>query len=74
MNTFDSNPVFIDVDAATRVSGLLTEPPASKGCFVVAHGAGAGMLHPFMTNLANDLGQRGVATLRYQFPYMEKHG
>ena len=40
----------------------------------MAHGAGAGMLHPFMANLANDLGRRGIATLRYQFPYMEKHG
>jgi predicted alpha/beta-hydrolase family hydrolase len=73
VNTFDSKPVFIDVDAATRVSGLLTEPPISKSCFVVAHGAGAGMLHPFMANLAGDLAQRGIATLRYQFPYMEKH-
>ena len=48
--------------------------PESKACFVVAHGAGAGMVHPFMVNLANDLGRRGIATLRYQFPYMEKHG
>ena len=50
---------------------MLTEPRAAKSCFVVAHGAGAGMLHPFMANLASDLGQRGIATLRYQFPYME---
>lgn len=41
-------------------------------CFVVAHGAGAGMLHPFMANLANDLAARRIATLRYQFPYMER--
>lgn len=41
---------------------------------MVAHGAGAGMQHPFMVNLANDLATRGIATLRYQFPYMEKGG
>jgi predicted alpha/beta-hydrolase family hydrolase len=74
VNTFDSKPVHIDVDVATRVSGLLTAPPSSKACFVVAHGAGAGMQHPFMVNLANDLGARGIATLRYQFPYMENLG
>ncbi len=72
MNTPDSKPVSIDVDASTRVSGLLTASPSSKACFVVAHGAGAGMQHPFMTNLARDLGQRGIATLRYQFPYIER--
>ena len=49
-------------------------PPAAKACFVVAHGAGAGMLHPFMVSLANDLAARGIATLRYQFPYMERRG
>jgi hypothetical protein len=66
--------VSIDVDAATRVSGLLTSPPAAKACFVVAHGAGAGMEHAFMAALAADLAGRAIATLRYQFPYMEKGG
>ena len=74
MNSPDAKPVTIDVNATTRVSGLLNSTPESKACFVVAHGAGAGMLHPFMANLAMDLGKRGIATLRYQFPYMEKHG
>ena len=74
MNAPEPQPVSIDVDAATRVSGLLTSPPAAKACFVVAHGAGAGMQHPFMANLAADLAGRGIATLRYQFPYMEKGG
>ena len=74
MSNVDSKPVAIDVNATTRVSGLLTSAPDSKGCLVVAHGAGAGMSHPFMANLATDLGKRGIATLRYQFPYMEKHG
>jgi len=74
VNNADSKPVAIEVNATTRVSGLLTSAPDSKACLVVAHGAGAGMLHPFMANLATDLGKRGIATLRYQFPYMEKHG
>ena len=74
MNSLDAKPVTIDVNATTRVSGLLNSTPESKACFVVAHGAGAGILHPFMANLAMDLGKRGIATLRYQFPYMEKHG
>ena len=74
MNSPDAKPVTIEVNATTRVSGLLNSGPESKACFVVAHGAGAGMLHPFMAKLATDLGGRGIATLRYQFPYMEKHG
>ena len=74
MNSRDAKPVTIEVDATTRVSGLLSFAPESKACFVVAPGAGAGMLHPFMANLARDLAGRGIATLRYQFPYMEKHG
>ena len=70
----DSTPVAIEVNAATRVSGLLSSAADSKACLVLAHGAGAGMSHPFMAKLAMDLGGRGIATLRYQFPYMEKHG
>jgi uncharacterized protein len=70
----DSRSVDIKVDESTRVSGILIAPPHATACFVVAHGAGAGMLHAFMQNLADDLSSRGIATLRYQFPYMEKHG
>jgi uncharacterized protein len=68
----DSKSVDIYLDDATRVSGILIAPQRSKACFVVAHGAGAGMLHPFMVSLANDLAAREIATLRYQFPYMER--
>jgi len=64
-------PVTIAVDAE-RVSGLLQAPAGARACYVVAHGAGAGMTHPFMTAVANGLAQRGIATLRYQFPYMER--
>jgi hypothetical protein len=70
----DSQSIEIKVDETRRVSGILIAPPRAIACFVVAHGAGAGMLHPFMENLANDLSTRSLATLRYQFPYMEKRG
>ena len=64
--------VSIAVDATTRVSGLLQVPQKARVCCVLAHGAGAGMTHPFMAAIADGLGQRGIATLRYQFPYMEQ--
>jgi uncharacterized protein len=67
-----ANPITITVDSGTRVSGLLQAPPRARACYVVAHGAGAGMNHPFMAAVADELAQRGIATLRYQFPYMER--
>jgi predicted alpha/beta-hydrolase family hydrolase len=54
------------------VSALLLRPDAPRACFVFAHGAGAGMTHSFMEAFANGLCERGLASLRYQFPYMEK--
>jgi len=63
----------IDV-GARRVSGLMLVPPGASACFVFAHGAGAGMAHPFMAAAAAGLAARKIATLRYQFPYMEKRG
>lgn len=54
------------------VSGLLLRPLEARFLYVVAHGAGAGMRHPFLERLAQALAQRAVATLRYQFPYMEQ--
>src|SRR5215510_6586314 len=71
MSTADK-PVSITVSAATRVSGLLQKPPCARACYVLAHGAGAGMDHPFMEGLASGLASRGIVTLRYQFPYMER--
>src|SRR5712672_727680 len=59
-------------DGTVRVSGLLCVPPRPLACYVFAHGAGAGMAHPFMAAAATGLAERRVATLRYQFPYMEK--
>jgi hypothetical protein len=70
----ESQAVQIAVDDATRVSGILISPPQAMACYVVAHGAGAGMLHPFLEKLASDLAARQIATLRYNFPYMEKRG
>lgn len=67
-------PVAISVNDATRVSGLLLRPAHAKWCFVLAHGAGAGMTHPFMVAVADELAARGIATLRYQFPFAERHG
>jgi hypothetical protein len=68
----DTQEITIRVDDAHVVSGLLDVPLRARACYVLAHGAGAGMTHPFMAAVAAGLGQRGVATLRYQFPYMEQ--
>jgi len=62
----------IEVGNGACVSALLIRPTQARACFVFAHGAGAGMTHPFMEAAAHGLGERDVATLRYQFPYMEK--
>src|SRR5438093_1283699 len=64
--------VSIAVDDQRRVSGLLQMAPAARACYVFAHGAGAGMRRPFMANVADGLAERRIATLRYQFPYMEQ--
>ena len=55
-----------------QVSGLLLRAPAARALYLFAHGAGAGMTHKAMESNAQGLATRGVATLRYQFPYMEK--
>src|SRR3989449_1037007 len=72
MNSAEPRPVTIPVNDAQRVSGLLQAPPEARACYVLAHGAGAGMTHPFMAAIAEGLAERGIATLRYQFPYMEQ--
>jgi uncharacterized protein len=54
------------------VSGLLLRPPGARALLVLGHGAGAGMRHPFMEAISRRLAGQGIATLRYQFPYMEK--
>jgi len=65
-------PVTIDVGSAGAVSGLLDLPPQARALYVFAHGAGAGMAHRSMAAVADELAERRIATLRYQFPYMEQ--
>jgi predicted alpha/beta-hydrolase family hydrolase len=72
MKTASAQKLDIEIGNAGSVSALLIRPAGARACFVFAHGAGAGMTHPFMEAVAQGLGERGVATLRYQFPYMEK--
>ena len=68
-----SNPEAVSITVGEgRVSGLLLAPANARACYVLAHGAGAGMAHSFMASVAEGLAERGIATLRYQFPYMER--
>ena len=60
-----------DVEGRGEVSALLELPRNAAWMLALAHGAGAGMSHPFLEKLAGQLGEVGIATLRYQFPYME---
>ena len=57
-----------------QVSGILLRPATATALYVFAHGAGVGMNHPSMASNAHGLAERGIATLRFQFPYMEKGG
>lgn len=60
------------VEGAGEVSAILMRPAEARWLLVLAHGAGAGMTHPFLEKLARELASVGVATFRYQFPYMEQ--
>jgi predicted alpha/beta-hydrolase family hydrolase len=72
MKAVSAQKLEIEIAKADPVSGLLVKPPQARACYVFAHGAGAGMTHPLMETVASGLCERGIATLRYQFPYMEK--
>jgi len=72
MNIVNPQKLKLKVDSTTDVSALLLHPQEARACFVFAHGAGAGMTHEFMEQVAAGLCDRGIATLRYQLPYMEK--
>ncbi len=73
MTAVSAKDIQIAVNAkAGMVSGLLVKPSSAKALLVIAHGAGAGMRHRFMEDSAAKLAGQGIATLRYQFPYMEK--
>jgi uncharacterized protein len=67
-----STNIRFTVQNAGDVSGILLRPPRAESLLVLAHGAGAGMRHPFMQALATELAAVNVATLRFQFPYMEQ--
>src|SRR6201996_5128648 len=72
MSALDTQKLAIKTGSAGAVSALLIRPAEARACFVFAHGAGAGMTHPFMQTFATGLGERGNASLRYPFPCMEK--
>lgn len=63
---------FLVSDKAIEVSAVLLQPENARSLLTLAHGAGAGMRHEFMEEISQKLATQGVATLRYQFPYMEK--
>ena len=67
-----SRSLSIPVDEKITVSGLWDAPAKPKACIVLAHGAGVGMTHKSMEAVAQGLVQRGIAVLRYNFPYMER--
>ena len=68
----ETQPLRLAIDDTPSVSALLLAPADAVAGYVFAHGAGAGMSHAFMAAFAAGLAERGIATLRYQFPYMEK--
>ena len=67
----DTSELTLQLSSGETVSALHTEALDAFACLVLAHGAGAGMRHTFMSAVSDGLAHRGVSTLRYQFPYME---
>jgi predicted alpha/beta-hydrolase family hydrolase len=74
MPRFDPQSLTIMINGAHSVSGLLWAPAQARACYVFAHGAGAGMSHAFIAAVAAELAARNIASLRYQFPYMDRGG
>src|SRR5215475_8793319 len=70
----DAEQIRIALADGASVSGLWLKPEGARAALVLGHGAGAGMTHRSMAAVADGLAERGIATLRYQFPYMEKGG
>lgn len=62
----------IALPSGATISGLLQAPAGAEACYVFAHGAGAGMDHAFMASIAQGLAERGIASLRFNFPFMEQ--
>jgi uncharacterized protein len=72
MSAQAAEPLTLSVNPGLRVSALWLAPEQPRACYVFAHSAGAGMRHASMESVAAGLLERGIASLRYQFPYMEK--
>ena len=72
VTTATTETLELDVTESIRVSAEIVAPRASRACYVFAHGAGAGMNHPSMTTVAQEMANLGIASLRFQFPYMER--
>ena len=68
----NGDEIRIQVESGGEVSALLMRPAKAQWLLILAHGAGAGMHHPFMQKLAGELASVNIATLRFQFPYMEQ--
>ena len=62
----------LDIERIGTVSAILMQPDNARACYVLAHGAGAGMRHASMDKIAEGLAERGIATFRFNFSYMEK--
>ena len=59
-------------DKLEKISYEIDDTPISECVLILAHGAGAGMSHPFLTDLAGLICDRGISVVRFNFPYMEK--
>jgi predicted alpha/beta-hydrolase family hydrolase len=71
MSAASTQSLSLALQGGGNVSALLDAPPGAHACYVMAHGAGAGMTHSFIAAVAKGLADRGIATLRYQFPFVE---
>jgi predicted alpha/beta-hydrolase family hydrolase len=69
--TANATELKLDIERIGTVSAILTQPANARACYVLAHGAGAGMRHASMDKIAEGLADRGIATFRFNFPYME---
>jgi predicted alpha/beta-hydrolase family hydrolase len=70
--SYDTDAGNVTVGNGAQVSSLLSRPVDAQSLMVLGHGAGAGMRHPTMEALSEHLNRAGIATFRYQFPYMER--
>jgi predicted alpha/beta-hydrolase family hydrolase len=72
VNPAAPQPIILTVEPGLSVSGIFERPDRARAAFVMAHGAGAGMSHAFLADVSGALSERGIACLRYQFPFMER--